>query len=126
MESKSRSKLPFKKANRFSFLPYDPILGSSKDESLPLAGEFYIRPGKVNGSSKFPTNTSSTQNFSSKNADRISHLLSRASFGATVVEMQSLGSLSTNEAVDMLHQETALPAPPGEWVAEPFDRQFCC
>ncbi len=123
MISNSSSKSGFKKANRFSFLPYDPILASSKDESLPMFGEFSIRPGKLNSSLLFSPKHSTAQSFSTPNAGKINHLLSRASFGATVAEMQSLGSLSPNEVVEMLLQETALPAPPGEWVSEPFDRQ---
>ena len=123
MKSKSNSKLGFKKANRFSILPYDPILASSKDESLPIFGEFSIRPGKLISSLLFSTKHSTARSFSSSNADKINHLLSRASFGATVTEMQSLGSFSINNTVDLLLQQTEFPAPPGEWISEPFDRQ---
>jgi len=58
----------------------------------------------------------------SSNREAIRHLLARASFGASVSELQQLASASTTEVVANLLADSALPPPPGEWVDEPFDR----
>lgn len=55
--------------------------------------------------------------------NKLQHLLNRASFGATVAEIKELQPFALTEIVEKLLFEDDLPEPPGDWVAEPFDRQ---
>ncbi|MEO6695392.1 MAG: DUF1800 domain-containing protein [Ignavibacteria bacterium] len=48
-----------------------------------------------------------------------SHLLNRTMFGARNSEINQVLSLTPPEAVDLLLQNYAMPAPPGAWVTEP-------
>ena len=57
------------------------------------------------------------------NATSLRHLLSRASFGASVAEVQALMSLTRHQVLESLFADTATPPPPGDWVSEPFDRE---
>lgn len=55
--------------------------------------------------------------------DQVHHLLSRASFGNSVDEIDAIKSLTTEQIVETLLAETELPNPPGEWVYETFNLQ---
>jgi len=47
------------------------------------------------------------------------HLLNRTMFGAKISDTNPILSLTPSEAVDVLLQSYAMPAPPGTWVTEP-------
>ncbi|MDQ3021302.1 MAG: DUF1800 domain-containing protein [Bacteroidota bacterium] len=48
----------------------------------------------------------------------VTHLLNRTMFGAKVSDVNSVLSLTPDEAVELLFQNLSLPAPPGTWVTE--------
>ena len=54
-------------------------------------------------------------------APHIRHLLTRASFGIAVDEVNALLPLTQSQLVARLLTDEPLPAPPGTWVSEPFD-----
>ncbi|MGH7453538.1 MAG: DUF1800 domain-containing protein, partial [bacterium] len=54
-------------------------------------------------------------------APHIRHLMSRASFGLTVTELNALLPFSKIQLVTRLLADDPLPPPPGDWVNEPFD-----
>ncbi len=54
-------------------------------------------------------------------APHIRHLMTRASFGVAVDEVNALLPSSKTQLVNRLFIEDPLPAPPGTWVSEPFD-----
>jgi len=56
-------------------------------------------------------------------APHIRHLLTRASFGVAVDEVNALLPFTKTQLVARLLTDEALPAPPGTWVSEPFDVQ---
>lgn len=54
-------------------------------------------------------------------APHIRHLLTRASFGVAVDELNALLPLTKSQIVARLLTDDPLPAPPGTWITEPYD-----
>ncbi len=120
-----------KKKNRYPHFPYDLMLAVKEKEELRIPKQWNIQPRSgANGKLDFDllrrvsaskTDIGQTQRLLSSNEDQIRHLLSRASFDAAVPEIQFLAGATTEAIVEALLADGELPAPPGEWVTEPFD-----
>jgi uncharacterized protein (DUF1800 family) len=54
-------------------------------------------------------------------APHIRHLMTRASFGVAVDEVNALLPLTKTQLVSRLLTDDPLPTPPGTWVSDPFD-----
>ena len=106
------------------FLPRDPSLAFDSEELLALADGKVIdltwESPQPAGKSVTAEGAGSSED--SWSEDQLRHLLSRASFGSTVAEVQSLMSLGKDRVLDVLFAEDPIPVPPGDWVEEPLDR----
>lgn len=125
-----------RKKDPYPFLPYDPNLVSDLDKRLEIPRDWRVLLSlSPNGRSEPPqdllnlidklsSNLPTDKEMNSRvttDEDRVRHLLARTSFAASVTEIQSLQATPISDLVEVLLADKEMPAPPGEWVSEPFD-----
>ncbi len=106
-----------RKRKQYPFLPYHP-------EFTPGSGKLWDIPRdwriNLNGHPKSPDKKAAAAFTATEETANIRHLFSRAGFGANVAEMLQYAATPIADIVtEMLNSQ--LPAPPGEWINEPFD-----
>ncbi len=128
-KSSSKTKVKRRRYKFYPDLPYDPQLAPGALEDQPISKNWMITPGDLNnGKHSAPKDVinlldkSHPGNKYQNNSElqQMQHLLSRASFGVSVEEAQTLSSSTTEELVDVL-LSPQMPPPPDIWVDEPFD-----
>ena len=125
-----KAKVKRKRYKLYPDIPYDPQLAPGALENQPISKDWKITPGLLNlknenGKLSAPKDIVNLLNKGQsgkgyKSNTQIQHLFSRASFGISVEEAQTLSSSTTEEWVDVL-LNPQMPAPPDVWVDEPFD-----
>jgi hypothetical protein len=111
---KQRSKRQVRKKSK-------PLL---QDDRFYLSAVDYYPPDRTQRILLKPQSWSRTGAKSSQSSDHeehVRHLLSRSGFGGAVNEVSQYSGQSLNDTVDLLLTPAPMPAPPGDWVSEPFD-----